>query len=61
MVNYFAEPPEQSNRSVLSDFLKKILSNTSLCYIKILNNLTLQGSLISAQRSSQGLLLGEDW
>jgi len=37
MVNYFAEPPEQSDRSVLSDLLKKIPSNASLSYIDILN------------------------
>lgn len=33
MVKYFAEPPEQSNRSVLPDLLKKIFLMPGCCVI----------------------------
>lgn len=59
-MNCLTEPPEQSNRSVLSDCLKKVPSSASLCYIKILNSLTLQSFFISVQKSCHGLLLGEE-
>lgn len=57
IINCFTDTSEQSNRS---NCLNKVPSSASLCYIEILNNLTLQSCSVSVQRSSHGLLLGED-
>lgn len=56
IINCFTDTSEQSNRS---NCLKKVPLSASLCYIEILNNLTLQSCSVSVQ-SSHGLLLGDD-